>query len=79
MSLLHIRATFICDSCGSPFIIMLDPAYVLPGGWTIMDNAEADMKGGGTQAGEVTGMSDEGDHLCHECCAVYDGYEETAL
>lgn len=62
MSIKQIVATFECDSCGVEIAVDLDPSYVPPIKWCLMDYAEDLLGGSFDDASAVDGI-----HLCSKC------------
>lgn len=68
-----IRATFQCDSCGREFSVAIDPAYLPPATWTLMDIAVDAVRQGVRYEGPVdigmgwSTVTPDGDHLCDVC------------
>jgi predicted RNA-binding Zn-ribbon protein involved in translation (DUF1610 family) len=68
MSLESITAAFACDKCGDKFTARIDPAKVVPFGWTAFEVAE-DAAHWSSRTYEVTEntIARGGRHLCVKC------------
>lgn len=74
MPLQEIRAHWLCDGCGKPFSVKMEPPNKFPRGWTLYDSAVDAVRGsidyqGPNQPNGCGGMSAvEGDNcLCGHC------------
>lgn len=72
MSLIHIRAHFNCDECGSQFSVGLAADYEPPDGWCLFECAEDAVRGScdyedKLQRGGVASSVQDEKHLCSKC------------
>jgi hypothetical protein len=79
MCLIEVRANFLCDGCGRPFNIRIEPPYVPPEGWSVFDVAEDAVRGSIDYVGPknedgTRGSSSvqDGRHLCGLCTFTAD-------
>lgn len=78
-----IRATFQCDSCGREFSVAIDPAYLPPATWTLMDIAVDFIRRGSDYRGpsNINGIgwgtvAPDGDQVCDVCSSKGDDDDE---
>lgn len=83
MSLIEVRAEFLCDGCGRPFSVRVEAPYVPPEGWSVFDVAQDAVRGsidyvGPKNPGGFRGISSvQNDrHLCGLCTSGADASEE---
>lgn len=79
MSLIEVRAEFLCDGCGRPFSVHVDAPYVPPAGWSVFEIAEdaargsIDYQGPNNPDGTLGASSVQGErHLCGLCTSAAD-------
>lgn len=71
--LIEIQAKFSCDDCGTEFSVTVDPALVMPTGWSVFDVAEDAVRGGfgyedaHEPRSSYVGMVEDDRHLCGRC------------
>lgn len=63
----EIKADFLCDGCGKPFYVIIDPAQKIED-YSVFDYAEDMVRSGGGRE-IVFGYTSvkDGQHLCPEC------------
>ena len=78
-----IRATFQCDSCGREFSVAIDPAYLPPATWTLMEIAVDAVRQGVRYEGPPDNdgfgaptVTPDGDQLCDVCSSKGDDDDE---
>jgi hypothetical protein len=66
----RIRASITCGGCGATWNVDLDPARVLPHGWSLHDEVVDEVRGGG---GDGQTSSVQGGYLlCEKCTKKMD-------
>jgi hypothetical protein len=66
--LLSIRATFECGGCGKQFSVFINPAHLVPEGWSAYDEAVDAVRGGRLVDGPSGGSAVVGGYLlCEQC------------